>query len=173
MQRRSTAITGWVNFPVNDPQWANSMEGGMVVKLVVCDNRDFDDQFGVCCGASVSDLLSECFVGDDRRPKPEPLPSYDSIEAVRAEQQAFADWEQYQYPRLHDEAVEGVERYLSRDYLATLVLGTTGWSGWNPQTEKGWVCQFSDLNPEGQALYRQMEALYPGCDVHLLTFLDT
>lgn len=173
MQRRSTAVTGWVNFPVNDPQWVNSMEGGMVVKLVVCDNREFDNQFAVCCGGSVSDLLSECFVGDDRRPKPTPLASYDTVEAVRAEQAAMAEWEEYHYPRLNDEQAEGAERYLSRDYLAAVVLGTTGWSGWNPLTEQGWHCQFADLTAEGQALYWQLEALYPGCEIHLLTYLDT
>jgi len=70
MQRRSNAVSGWVSFPANDPAWKNTNEGGMVVKLVVCDNREFDDQFGMCCGASVTDIMSESFVGDDRRPKP-------------------------------------------------------------------------------------------------------
>jgi len=72
MQRRSNAVSGWVSFPANDPAWKNTNEGGMVVKLVVCDNREFDEQFGMCCGASVTDIMGESFVGDDRRPKPVP-----------------------------------------------------------------------------------------------------
>lgn len=173
MQRRSSAVSGWVNFPVSDLAWKSTQEGGMVVKLVVCDNREFDDQFGMCCGASVTDLMGESFVGDDRRPKPLPPENYDSIEAVQAEQDAFNAWRAYHFPRTDDSTVEGVERYLSRDYLAAMVLGTTGWSGWHETEDKYWECRFDDLTDEGKALYRQIEALYPGCDLHLLTFLDT
>ncbi len=173
MQRRSTAVSGWVEFPVNDPAWKNSNEGGMLVKLVVCDNRAAADQFGLCCGASVTDLLSESFVGDDRRPKPVPLENYDSIEAVAAEQVARCAWESHHFPRSGDPAAGGVERYLSRGYLAALVLGTTGWSGYHEGDGRYWECRFDDLSDQGKALYRQLEALYPGCDLHLLTFLDT
>lgn len=173
MERRSNVVTGWVNFPVNDVAWRNSKEGGMVVKLVVCDNRDFDDQFAVCCGAHVTDMLAESFVGDDRRPQPAQRTHYDTVEDVMAEQHAFANWEAYHFPRLHDDAAEGAERYQSRDYLAALVLGTTGWSGWDDAKSEAWVCRFDDLTEKGKALYRQLEALYPGCELHLLTFLDT
>lgn len=173
MQRRSNVVSGWVNFPVGEPGWKNTNEGGMVVKLVVCDNREFDAQFGVCCGASVTDILSEVFVGDDCRPKPLPLESYDSVEAVQAEQNAIRAWESYHFPRIGDDAAEGVSQYLSRDYLAALVIGTTGWSGWHEAEGRGWQCQFDDLTIEGKQLYRQLEALYPGCVLHLLTFLDT
>lgn len=173
MQRRSKAVSGWVNFPVEDTSWENSGEGGMVVKLVVCDNRDFDNQFGMCCGASVTDLMGESFIGDDRRPKPVPPENYESAEAIQAEQDAKCAWEAYHFPRLAESTVEGVERYLSRPYLAALVIGTTGWSGWNEAEGRYWECRFDDLMNEGKALYQQLEVLYPGCDIHLLTFLDT
>lgn len=173
MQRRTTAVTGCVNFPVSEPAWKNSGEGGMLVKLVVCDNREFDEQFGVCCGVSVTDILCESFVGDDRRPKPVQLDSYDSVEAVQAEQDAFRVWEAYHFPKVGDDTATGVEQYLSRDYLAVLVLGTTGWSGWHEAAGRYWQCQFDDLTDEGKVLYRQVEKLYPGCELHLLTFLDT
>lgn len=173
MQRRSSAVSGYVRFPVDDPAWRNSMEGGMVVKLVVCDIRAFDDQFALCSGASVTDVLSESFVGDDRRPCQQPPQNYDSIEAVHAEQHAVAQWESYHFPNLADDAVQGVERYVSRGYLAVLVLGTTGWSGWSEAEGRCWQCRFTDLTDEGKALYRQIEALYAGCELHLLTFLDT
>lgn len=173
MQRRSNAVSGWVNFPVNDSTWKNSKEGGMVVKLVVCDNRDFDDQFGVCSGAHVVDMLAESFVGDDRRPKPASPENYDSVEAVQAGQKAFADWEAYHFPNLNEKSASGVERFQSRGYLAALVLGTTGWSGWSDAEQRTWECRFDDLTEEGKALYRQLEKLYGGCELHLLTFLDT
>lgn len=78
MQRRSNAVSGWVNFPVNDPAWKNTHEGGMVVKLVVCDNRE-NDQFGMCCGAYVVDHLCESFIADDRRPCPPSPANFDSM----------------------------------------------------------------------------------------------
>lgn len=53
MQRRSNATSGWVRFPVDDPAWKSSGEGGMLVKLVVCDNREFGEQFGVCLASVV------------------------------------------------------------------------------------------------------------------------
>lgn len=173
MNRRSSAVSGEVRFPVDDPNWMNSEEGGMVVKLVVCDNRDFDNQFGICCGASVTDILSDSLIGDSLRPKPISAENYDSIESLMAEQDARSAWEAYHFPRIADESVDGVERYLSRDYLASMVLGTTGWSGWNEAEGRYWECRFDDLTNAGMALYRQVEALYPGCELHLLTFLDT
>lgn len=172
MQRRSTAVTGCVRFPVADSAWKNAGEGGMVVKLVVCDNRDFDDQFGVCSGAQVFDLRLEPLVGDDRRPHPVPSPHFDTVEAVQAEQRTHEAWEAYHFPHTHDEALDDAERIRSREYLASVVLGSTGWSGRNAYLMP-WVCHFEDLTEEGQALYRQFERLYPGCALHLLTFLDT
>ncbi len=145
----------------------------MVVKLVVCDNREHDDRFGLCCGASVTDVLGEILVGDDRRRKPAPPTDYASVDAIYAEQDAMRAWEGYHFPRMHDETAEGAERYFSRDYLAVVVLGTTGWSGWNRAEGRSWECRVDDLTDEGKTLYRQFEALYPGCELHLLTFLDT
>ncbi len=172
MQRRSIAQSGWVAFPVSDPAWKNSGEGGMLVKLVVCDNREFDAQFGECCGVSVTDVLQESFVGDDQRPKPVSRDGCDSLEDLQAEQVARAAWQAYHFPHANDSG-GGVEQFLSRSYLASLVLGSTGWSGWHEGEERYWECRFDDLTVEGKALYEQLKALYPGCDVHLLTFLDT
>ena len=145
----------------------------MIVKLVVCDNRDFDDRFGECCGATIFDTLSESLVGDDRRPKPTPLESHDSVEAIQAEMDARNAWEAYHFPRASDDTAGDAARYLSRDYLAALVLGTTGWSGWHEAEGRTWECRFDDLTDDGKSLYRQIEKLYPGCELHLLTMLDT
>lgn len=173
MQRRSNTISGWVNFPVDNPDWENSGEGGMVVKLVVCDNRDFDNQFGMCFGASVTDLMDESFIGDDRRSRPVPPENYESADSIKAEQDAKCAWEAYHFPKLAESTMKGVERYLSRPYLAALVIGSTGWSGWHEAEERYWECRFDDLTDEGKVLYTQLESLYKGCDLHLLTFLDT
>lgn len=175
MQRRSSVISGCINFPVNDPAWKNNCQGGMFVKLVVCDNRKFANQFGICSGAQVYDILAESLIADDRRPSPEPIEEYASasVEAIEAEQRSSAEWEAYHFPRLADPQANGHDRFMSRDYLAVLVLGTTGWSGWHVEEERSWNCQFDDLNEEGKSLYRQMQTLYEGCEIHLLTFLDS
>lgn len=144
----------------------------MIVKLVVIDNREFDEQFGVCAGATVFDLLSESLIADDRRPRPEPPSSYETIQDVRAEQKAIAEWVGYHFPNIANASASGVEQFISQGYLAAMVIGTTGWSGLH--SDKGyWQCTFDDLTEEGKALYKQIEKLYSGCDVHLLTFLDT
>jgi hypothetical protein len=174
MQRRSSAQSGWVNFPTEDPAWANTQAGGMLVKLVVCDNRVSDEGFGLCCGASVTDLYNESFIGDDRRPIPSSPAEYESVEADQAHQSELDAWEAYHYPRIADLNCEQLDRFLSRSYRAVLVVGVTGWSGWNESTGgRYWQCTFDDLTPEGKTLYQQVQALYPGCELHLLTFLDT
>lgn len=173
MKRRSKEISGWVNFPVNNTEWMETHEGGMLVKLVVCDNRDFDNQFGVCCGASVIDVLSECLVGDDRRPKQKVFVDDESIEPWQAQADANCKWEAYHFPHSNDDSVDGADKYLSRGYLTVVVLGTTGWSGFNETIGEYWKCSFDDLTEDGKQLYKQFEKLYPGCELHLLTFLDT
>lgn len=172
MKRRSNAISGWVNFPVNDPAWRNTNEGGMVVKLVVCDDRDDETEFAQCSGAFVTDIQGEVLLADDKRAKPELADGPESMDAVMAHQRAVRAWEQFHFPYLGD-STRGAAEYLSRGYLAVLVLGSTGWSGWHTTRECNWTCGFDDLTDEGKALYRQLEALYPGCTLHLLTFLDT
>jgi hypothetical protein len=174
MQRRSEEIRGCVNFPIANPLWKNSKEGGMVVKLVVIDPRDFEDQFGLCCGAQVHDVLTEVLLGSDKHPHPERPQQFDTPADVKDYEQACMDWQATYFPdNTSDEKDLGVLRFLSRDYLAAVVLGVTGWSGWNEPAGKYWICQPSDLSEDGQALYRQLENLYPGCELHLLTYLDT
>lgn len=176
--RKTNLVTGWVYFPVGSPQWPSTGEGGMVVKLVVVDRADADPSitgFGVCSGAYVSDILSEGLVGDDRRPKPASPQVFESAEAVMQDMRNHQEWEAYHFPQLHDSSASGLtaEKYISRPYLAALVLGSTGWSGVNKDTHDLWQCSFEDLTEEGKQLYRQMQVLYPSGELHLLTFLDT
>jgi hypothetical protein len=174
MNRRSTDVDGWVNFPVNDPRWVNSNQGGMFVKLVVVDPREFDDQFGVCTGVGVYDMLQECLVGDDLRPKPVSPSAEDCTQEDWEEyDRKMRKWEEYHFPHINAHLDGDQDEYFSRVYLCSMVLGSTGWSGWSEEHSENWTCKYDDLTEQGKALYNQIKQLYPGCDLHLLTFLDT
>ena len=175
MNRRSTEARGCVVFPVGSQEWKSSNEGGMFVKLVVADNQEGLSPFGVCCGVHVYDVLTESFVGDDKRAKPGVIPNYETVADFDREQAAALTWTRHHFPHYGTQGadvLDGVEQGMSRDYLCVMVLGSTGWSGWS-ETRGYWTCTFEDLTEEGKALYQQVEKLYPGCDLHLLTFLDT
>ena len=178
MNRRSTEKNGWVNFPVDHPDWKNTKEGGMFVKLVVCDDRDFDDQFGVCCGVNVWDRVTEQLIADDRRAQPKDclgLEHYASeaefVQAFEEEVRKKREWEEYHFPYINEKNSSDLS-YTSRPYLASIVMGSTGWSGYRDGVGL-WHCTYDDLTVEGRALYDSIAKLYPGCNLHLLTFLDT
>lgn len=174
MKRRTTEMNGCVNFPVNNSDYYNSNEGGMFVKLVVCDNREHDNKWEMCCGVTVNDLLAESFVGDNQRVNPEFDTCLTPADIIQA-QVTSRDWIRVHYPNFdnHDPALETIEQYISRDYLAVIVLGSTGWSGHHCETNACWHCTYEDLTEQGKALYKQIQMLYPECVLHLLTFLDT
>jgi len=72
LQRRKLVKVGYVNFPLKDKEYKNSGEGGMVVKLVVCGKKPVGGkygkswEYGVCCGAGVTEAMAENLVGDDK-----------------------------------------------------------------------------------------------------------
>lgn len=178
MNRRSTDMNGWVNFPVNDPNWQNTKEGGMFVKLVVCDDREFDERFGVCCGVNVWDQVTEQLIADDRRPMLEDcggLEQYTSEEEfIQAHEEGvrkIREWEQYHFPYINEKHPTD-RSYTSRAYLASIIMGSTGWSGYRDGVGL-WHCTYNDLTEEGKTLYNSLQTLYSGCVLHLLTFLDT
>jgi len=177
-QRRTNAVSGWVNFPINDPNLPSTKEGGMVVKLVVIDPDEEEDSFPVCCGGSVFDIQGDPQTGDDQRPRPEyniteftneewekPEVREYSYQEMLTYQEALAEWQEYHFPNTKYEGT--VYQYTSRGYLAAIVLGTTGWSSGD------WYCKHEDLTPEGKALYATLQYLYPKGKIHLLTYLDT
>lgn len=179
-RRRTNAISGCVRFPVDSTEYTSTREGGMFVKLVVVDDLPYDQSpWTVCCGVSVTDVLSESFVGDDLEDMPSDDTDFSALEgqalldAMKRQDEAHHAWESRHWPNLHEPRQDSsIEQYLSRNYQASMVLGATGWSG-HSGTHGYWRCTFDDLTPEGQALYRQLESLYAGCKLHLLTFLDT
>lgn len=177
LKRRELVSEGYVVFPFNDNTFRHTGEGGLCVKLVVLDELSDrpDDSLAVCCGASVFDVLQEGLVGDDLRPIPAESSIAETASPAEIEQSLSADasrhrnWVQFHFPRYGS---DDADAHLSRNYRASIVLGTTGWSGYSD--EKGyWHATYNDLTAEGKSLYRLMEQLNPGCAIHLLTFLDT
>lgn len=175
LERRSNAAEGWVNFPIDNPQYEYTGDGGMIVKLVVVDDHEMEapEHFAKCTGVQVRDLLTECLVGDDQLAYPEDAKSYESVATIRDEEQARVDWVRRHYPGYRCGACDPIEADLSRDYLAVIVMGSTGWSGMHAETGNSWACTVEDLTVQGKALYDQVAALYPNAALHLLTFLDT
>lgn len=174
-RRNANSRSGWVNFPVDNPSYTNSREGGMVVKMVVVaplTQHADEPEFAQCCGAMVHDQLTEILVGDDMRPQPiwsatEQF-SYDQIVQYDID---MKKWKEYHYP--FTEVKESPHEFQSIPYLASVVIASTGWSGWNTITESSWHCTFNDLTDDGKAMYSMFQKLYPGATIHLLTFLDT
>lgn len=180
-RRRTNTQHGFVNFPLSSIDFVSSREGGMFVKLVVVDERDYDDsEWTICCGAAVFDRLSEQLVGDSEAALPalvldgrDDTSPESTLALFDAHTAAANAWDARHFPDLHDATVDDSSRYTSRPYVASLLLGITGWSGYSAAQEAYWRCTLDDLTPEGKALHAQMQTLYPGCRIHLLTFLDT
>ena len=166
MNRRSTKTKGFVNFPIEDPRYKNSHEGGMFVKIVVVDTEKKSKQFPVCCGNVVWDNHQEVLVGDDQRPKPKwgnrDELTHDDISKYDHEHEK---WVSYHVP-------DWMTGY-SIPYLASILIGTTGWSGWDESKGEYFTCAKDHLSADGLELHNLMQRLYPNATIHLLTFLDT
>lgn len=175
LQRKSVKVTGVVNFPVESKEYPNSGEGGMVVKLVVIGNKRSKSswEYGVCCGASVTEVMAEQIVGDDKRPMPRDIKAFTGVKSLQKHMERIREWDEFYFPNLNDPRIPtGVERYFSVGFAAVIVMGSTGWSGYSP--EKGsWVCKYSDLTDDGKELYNMVKKMYPKHELHLLTYLDT
>lgn len=162
MKRRSQDVEGCVNFPIHNP---SSQEGGMLVKLWVIDRQDFDDAYGVCTGVAVFDQKIESFMGTDKEGYPDD--SYVWTEGHTPEE----------FSQAHDKSIAEekawLEKFFTGEYneqsvplLASIVMGSTGWSG-------EFICKYDDLNEDGKTIYNSMQKLYPKAELHLMTFLDT
>lgn len=146
MKRRSVQTSGVVNFPVEDPEWEFSQEGGTVVKMIVLAPAD-KNEFQLCFGAYVTDFLSET------------LPRHDILSK--------------HYPYINSKHIDAYGRNLSVGYLAAVVIGSTGWVGYSRKNGECWSCELSNLSERGQCLYEMFKEMYPGCKIELLTFIDT
>jgi len=152
-RRRTSAVSGFVNFPVNDPDLPSDGQGGMFVRLVVYDakaDKNYYDKWGCCCGGTQSFIYDECYIGDDH-----------SDENCNDQTE-----EDFHFPWLHL-VEEHPAKHRSREYLCIMTIGSTGWSN----TE--WTCTYDSLTEKGKSLYKLIQELYPGCKIFLQTWLDT
>ncbi len=170
MNRRSTDVEGFVNFPVNSTKYHNSREGGMVVKLVVVEPPE--ESLSICCGGNVYDVLSEVLVADDQRPYPRSNETPYTLESIQREQEAIRLWEEFHFPNIKNHSIQDVSKEMSVPYRAVIVMGTTGWSS-SFEDDGMWYATYDDLTSDGKELYGLVRKLNPGCTLHLLTFLDT
>lgn len=173
LNRRSNAVHGFVNFPINDSAFKSTKEGGMFVKLVVLAKNDFETE--QCCGCGVYDFLQESFVGSDHPLIENPH----LIESDQERYEAFDKNKKQYFPNCHDfEEKEYRQKKLAFlnimcPALSVTVIGSTGWSGWHEEEGKYWHCTYDDLTEDGKNLFESIRKLYPNNPIHLLTFLDT
>ena len=159
--RRSKAVRGFVDFPINDPSYENSNEGGMFVRLVVDDSSE--DPWIVCCGGYCGFDYDEEYMGDD-----------------------LGNQQDHHFPNLADtlprthSPSEGWDKpwekvdFGSVAYLAVINLGSTGWSGMKKDTGEPFLCRYENLTAEGKELYDLIKKLYEGKGtLYLQTWLDT
>lgn len=178
-RRRTNAVSGFVNFPVNNPDLPSDRQGGMFVRLVVHDTKreaNFYDKWACCCGGTQSFIYDECYIGDDHSilgveetKKLEKLEKEDPLEFGYMLQTFETDFrnEGFHFPWFHLSEEETTNKHASREYLCILTIGSTGWSNVD------WTCTYEDLTEKGKMLYKLLQELYPGCDLYLQTWLDT
>jgi hypothetical protein len=179
-----SARRGFVNFPTADPAYKHTGEGGLFVRLVVIPNPDSD--FMVCQGGEIRFLSSGILVGDDITAIPAKPASPEKEQAgvggligrlrsVFSKPDLSKAWQDY-YDKLERRKTfltdvyfaqtvktgdfRTEEKPVSIDLLAAVTLGSTGWAGYNEDEGLYWRCRFTDLTPEGQALYNTMKNLY-------------
>jgi hypothetical protein len=180
-RRRNPEVrVGYVDFPTKTIP--STGEGGHFVRLVVIDTEDDKEymrRFVPCCGGYVSFMMDESFLGDDltdeKVSKLGPEPKWDDEAKTqnqkwyrfqKKENQIRVNDEMRYFPRIQGKDQEDPYRYNSREFLAVFLLGATGWSA-------SWRCRYEDLTREGKAFYDSVQRLYPGCELRLLSFLDT
>lgn len=165
---RSEVKAGFVRFPIDDPRFKDSREGGTFIRLVVVEPED-----GVwmpCPSGRQHVVYGGQYVGDDLRDRPEATnEAWPGIEALQALTLANERYDEFHFPHLYD----GFDEYrqLSRPYLAALTIGAVERSFVSDSDY--WRCQYEDLTAQGKALYELIRSLYRGCEIYLQTWLDT
>jgi hypothetical protein len=183
---RTNETFGYVNFPVTDPSYTNTKEGGMVVKLVVMCKPRGSKKWEIVLSPEVRDVRQLELVADDMLHIPN-VKDYGD-DTLTPEQYFNVMKQQYEfldsvhYPHSVDMEKQyktkknrgfSVENFVSIPYKAVVIIGYTGWSGLNKKTDDYWKCTFNDLTDKGKELYNSLKALYKEHELRLLTFLDT
>ena len=152
--RRTNAVMGYVNFPVESKKYISSKEGGMYVWLVVPYSRT-----DVCCctDGGISLGIPNAFLGTDTQPSSD---NFDDV--YRCVMKKLPIPEQ-KFP-LEDEI-------FGKSFIAAIMLGSTGWSGID-KNNNYWRCKYEDLTSYGAEVYDLFKNIYSRPPI-LLTCLDT
>lgn len=175
MREGRPAQSGFINFP-SGPHFKDTGEGGMFVRLVVVNNGEFM----ACCGGDNVVLYDESYIRDDNRPRTTPPEIKESmnrdevLKATKEEARLIHEYDEYHFPRINDRKEKNdYLRVMSIPYLCAMTIGSTGRSMYHLTNEEYWYCTYDDLNDDGKLLYDQLKKLYPGCAIHIQTWLDT
>ena len=190
-----TKSKGFVNFPVGSQRFRHTGEGGMFVRLVALPVSTSD--FMVCDGGSFQSLAEQILVGDDvttlpsapEKPKPEKAGwasrVFGFLGRSRSDAQALEEYRQRvkdigeRLPRLYYPGrvkvydIPPEKKLLSVDHYGVLLLGSTGWTGYDDTFGSYWHCTYKDLTEDGRLIYDTMMLLYRDTATLVLqTWLD-
>lgn len=174
MKRRSIKYNGLVSFPVTNKAYSNTKEGGMFVTLVVMTPKK--GSYGLCCGAgnSTYQILNENLLNDDKNYlwiNNRHVKTQKQFEQLYKEE---CKRDAKYFPNKQEGLTHyGLENYISVPLVSSILLGSTGWSGWSKEKKQYWYCRYKDLTRDGKSLYNSLKKLYKGCELRLLTYLDT
>jgi hypothetical protein len=166
MESRSNQVVGMVNFPVDSEEYTSTNEGGMFVQLW-CVEEDYlsADSWWY---HDVYANMSETLLGTDSEVNEDNFHEIEEGKDPMEWEQRFT-LEEMLFPRIK---VEGENQYLSKELVACVTMGSTGWSGANEKNEY-WRCRYEDLNDSGKGIYDALKNAYPKAKLILVTWLDT
>ena len=146
--RRSNDVDGLVNFPVSNPRYKDSGEGGMAVYLMM------EEDPNICIpgvGCFVYAGCAQANLGESEKMGMPPRGN----EIDKDDERSGIFW-------VHGQHATGL-----------LYLGSTGASLWDAEREVYWTAQFADLTEKGRDLYALVHYLYAGAPPKIVTCLDT
>lgn len=144
--RRSGLVDGHVNFPVSDPNYKDTGEGGMAVYLL------FEEDPNICIPGVGCFVYADCGLAN--------LGEGTKM-AISSTVDAEADLKNGRVYWIGGQHASGL-----------LYLGSTG--AVLAKTEGGyWTATYDDLTDQGKELYNLLHMLYAGSPPKIVTFLDT
>lgn len=168
MARRSKKVHGLVDFPV-DTESTN--EGGMFVRLWAVASKNV----GLCSGTATTELVDGLLLGTDTTRKK--LAKNEALREKAWEQPLTNPKKIVRLLRMEEKRQTKVfSQFFHKDeknerwstaLAGSMLMGSTGWS------HGSFICTYENLNAKGKEFYDLFKSQYPGCKLHLLTFLDT
>jgi hypothetical protein len=158
-RRDPTTSAGCVLWPVDDPAWKDSGEGGMWAALVVPALED--EPLNVCASPTGTIAL--------------PLPDvtvHDPGHIYTDGQRGWSALLNQPKSADRDREIDAAAMNAGRPVLACIVLGASGGSWWNDTVGEYFEVTAQHLNAEGARLVEAVEALFAR-PAHIVTYLDT